>query len=58
MLKIWGMRGTPFIAIAPKSTLAWFGHTGEGPLLIGARGVMVTVLGNGHGDTSSNPGRD
>ena len=24
----------------------------------GARGVMVTVLRNGHGDTSSNPGRD
>ena len=24
----------------------------------GARGVMVTVEGNGHGDTSSNPGRD
>ena len=24
----------------------------------GAHGVMVTVLGNGHGDTSSNPGRD
>ena len=24
----------------------------------GARGVMVTVLGNGHGDMSSNPGRD
>ena len=24
----------------------------------GTRGVMVTVLGNGHGDTSSNPGRD
>ena len=23
-----------------------------------ARGVMVTVVGNGHGDTSSNPGRD
>ena len=23
-----------------------------------ARGVMVIVLGNGHGDTSSNPGRD
>ena len=21
-------------------------------------GVMVTVVGNGHGDTSSNPGRD
>ena len=24
----------------------------------GARGVMVIVGGNGHGDTSSNPGRD
>ena len=23
----------------------------------GARGVMVNVVGNGHGDTSSNPGR-
>ena len=22
------------------------------------RGVMVIVVGNGHGDTSSNPGRD
>ena len=25
---------------------------------VGARGVMVIVVGNGHGDTSSNPGRD
>ena len=24
----------------------------------GARGVMVIVVGNGHGDKSSNPGRD
>ena len=24
----------------------------------GARGVIVTVLENGHGDTSSNPGQD
>ena len=24
----------------------------------GARGVMVIVVGKGHGDTSSNPGRD
>ena len=23
-----------------------------------ARGVMVIVVGNGHGDMSSNPGRD
>ena len=26
--------------------------------LEGARGVMVIVVRNGHGDTSSNPGRD
>ena len=26
--------------------------------LITARGVMVIVVGNRHGDTSSNPGRD
>ena len=25
---------------------------------LGARGVIVIVAGNGHGDTSSNPGRD
>ena len=25
---------------------------------VGARGVVVIVVGNGHGDTSSNPGRD
>ena len=24
----------------------------------GACGIMVFVVGNGHGDTSSNPGRD
>ena len=24
----------------------------------GARGVMVIVVGNGHGDSSSNPGQD
>ena len=24
----------------------------------GARGVMVIVVGNGHGNMSSNPGRD
>ena len=25
---------------------------------VGGRGVMVIVVGNGRGDTSSNPGRD
>ena len=27
-------------------------------LTVGARGVIVMVIGNGHGDTSGNPGRD
>ena len=26
--------------------------------IVGARGVMVIVVGNEHGDTSSNPGPD
>ena len=36
----------------------WRDQTSIIKLAGGARGVMVTVLGNGHGDTSSNPGRD
>ena len=24
----------------------------------GAHGIIVIIVGNGHGDTSSNPGRD
>ena len=63
----------PFIAIAPRSTLArgvmaiviGNGHgvvaPDKGPIYGlnrgGARGIMVIVVGNGHGDTSSNPGR-
>ena len=34
------------------------GNYNDNILLGGARGVMVIVVGNGHGDTSSNPGRD
>ena len=33
-------------------------HIGDYIYLGGARGVMVIVVGNGHSDTSSNPGRD
>ena len=32
-----------------------FGHIEKNG---GGRGAMVIVVGNGHGDTSSNPGRD
>ena len=34
------------------------GKNGNHLLTCGSRGVMVIVVGNGHGDTSSNPGRD
>ena len=30
----------------------------EGLVKVVARGLMVIVVGNGHGDTSSNPRRD
>ena len=34
-------------------------HTKKsGNLFNDPRGVMVIVIGNGHGDTSSNPGRE
>ena len=45
--------------------MTWPGieHRSPGPLVNnlptgGARGVMVIIVGNGHGDTSSNPRRD
>ena len=31
---------------------------GRRAITIVARGVMFIVVGNGHGDTNSNPGRD
>ena len=34
--------------------MTWNNHKSRG----GACGVMVIVVGNGHGDTSSNLGRD
>ena len=33
VLELWGMRSTPFIAIAPRSTLARSGSTWQGPYL-------------------------
>ena len=33
-------------------------HGGARGVYRGARGVIVIVVGNEHGDTSSNPGRD
>ena len=49
----------------PKSTiiLVWSGPESNGyeggPHIDGgARGVIDIVVGNGHGDTSSNPGQD
>ena len=36
----------------------WIGNLHQGCRSGGARGVVVIVVGNGHGDTSSKPGRD
>ena len=42
-----------YIAILDHhTTLAYYAYNG------GARGVMVSVAGYGHGETSSNPGPD
>ena len=38
--------------------LAWFVRAVMYLLIGGTRGVMIIVVGNEHGDTSSNPGRD
>ena len=47
----------PFSSEAPKCTLNKF--DGESVIIQGgARGVIVSVVGNGHGDKCSNPGRD
>ena len=45
ILELWGKVDPPFITITPY-------------IYGGARGVIVIVVGNEHGDTSSNPGRD
>ena len=54
-----------FVCVAFKSHTEW-SHTQcisvltntILPTIVGARGVMVIVVGNEHGDTSSNPGWD
>ena len=38
--------------------LSWISLSNHIIFYGGASGVMVIVVGNGHGDTSSNPGRD
>ena len=48
-MKVWvgGLETTVLPPVVPSMKSMWVG---------GARGVMVIVVGNGHGDTSSNPG--
>ena len=45
-----------YIVIVPWMKLTLFTKVID--YLGGALGVIVIVVGNGHGDTSSNPGRD
>ena len=54
-----GNDGNEGIQLIPQNS----GITGASPfdylgLYTGGRGVMVIAVGNGHGDTSSNPGPD
>ena len=44
--------------IAMKGWLLTLQSSRTGVSLPGPRGVVVIDVGNGHGDTSSNPGRD
>ena len=48
----------PLILHKIKVRLGLLGFMAYQPLYGGARGVVVIVVGNGHGDTSSIPGRD
>ena len=45
-----------------SGTFVWYFHSNQTKVYIniqgGDRGVMVIVVGYGHGNTSSNPGRD
>ena len=41
-----------------RNIFVTFQQNGHKLLSGGARGVMVIIAGNGHGNTSSNPGRD
>ena len=57
---LWWLSGKKVLKIVDmlkKNNEKW---TGDVVYLFfgGARGVMVIVVGNGHGDTSSNPGQD
>ena len=57
MLELWLKRSNPGL-LSVLSTV-WPREEAPDRLLLcgGARGAIVTVVGNGHDDTSSNPGR-
>ena len=52
-LVFWTGFGDPFVSQNPREF--YMSHSLEW-IMVCARGVMVIVIGNGHGDTSSNPG--
>ncbi len=52
------MLNIAYIQRGMLSTMAIVMENGTNNLSGGARGVMVIVVGNGYGNTSSNPGRD
>ena len=52
------MPNSVYTYILNTYNLVWLSFMAYQLLLGGARGVVVIVVGNGHGDTSSNPGPD
>ena len=54
---------SPLVLLFPSPpvlvSILWWLHVPREPITIGIiHGVMVIIIGNGHGDTSSNPKRD
>ena len=57
--KVWKhIECTLYVGVSRSAIASELGHQNTTCEFGGARGVMVIVVGNGHGDTSSNPGRD
>ena len=57
---VWEMENSQFKPVKLRLKIDHMSYPAraEGLGYGGARGVMVVVVGNEHGDTSSNPGRD
>ena len=60
MLDLWGMLSTTSLPSLPGPLWPGMVAPDKAPIYVLNRtnSVLLIVVGNGHGDTSSNPGRD